>query len=237
MTSPDQRPDDQRDPSPPPPPAAPKSASDRDRALAALHNFAKPQPKALIPGEEPIDEGPTQPASGPSGFVGMLSKGQGSGDTHVAAPAVAGDEGSIKSKHGLGVAREIMPAAPIPGGAREQAAAVAAPRKAAPTPKSGAYAVLLPVVAFVALLLLFIGIWALGAVVYMNWAKPTEPADVGYPLIHWSFAAGEAGDWTQGSRIMAWSMLACLPLAAILCGTVVAIWRRMVRRDATPPKR
>src|SRR5205085_201746 len=99
-------------------------------------------------------------ASGPSGFVGMLSRGQGSGDTHLAAPALGGEAGSIKSKHGLGVAREITPNPPAPGGARAQAAAVAAPRKTQTPPRNGAYGVLLPIIAFVAMLLLLIGIWA-----------------------------------------------------------------------------
>jgi hypothetical protein len=167
----------------------------------------------------------------------MLSRGLGSGDTHVAAPALGGQAGSIKSKHGLGVAREIMPNPPAPGGAREQAAAVAAPRKPGPPRKTGPYNIQLPLVAFVAMLLFLIGIWALGAVIYMNAGEqPREPADVGYPLIHWSFSSGEGGDWTQGSRIVAWSMLACLPLALILGATCVAIWKRITRRPF-PAKR
>ena len=176
MTSPDQRPEEPREPAPSPlSPAAPgcapsaPSSSERDRALAALHHMAKPQPRAPLPGEEPAPEEASNPASGPSGFVGMLSKGQGSGDTHLAAPAIRGEEGSTRSRYGLGMAREITPNAPAPGGAREQAAAVAGPRKVgAPPPRKGAYAVLLPVVVFVGLLLLFIGVWALGAVIYMN---------------------------------------------------------------------
>jgi hypothetical protein len=213
--------------------------SDRDRALAALHNFAKPQPKATPP-HDPADEPDLNPASGASGFVGMLAKGKfGSGDSHVPSAGKPGEKSAAQTRYALQMARELPPTSPAlrtRGGARDQAAASAQAATPAPRPPvrgtkpgSSAYRVILPLMALTALVLLLIGVWAVGAQVYMAMATVEEPSDVGYPLLRWSFAAGENGGYTQASRFLAGAMLAALPVALVLAGAAILIWRRLSR--------
>ena len=60
----------------------------------------------------------------------------------------------------------------------------------------------------------------------MHNVSPAAPHDVHYPLIRWTLPTGSAvGTYTQASRIMAWSMLLCFPVALML-----VIMSRMIRR-------
>jgi hypothetical protein len=167
----------------------------------------------------------------------MLAKGQlGSGDSHAPAAGHSTGNPSSKSRYPLQMAREIHntpTTPPVPGGAKEQAAAVAAPRRPGPKqtarPISRGYRIVLPVLVLTTLALLLIGLWAAGALLYMANVTPTEPAEARYPLIHWSFDEGEAGGFTRTSRLMAMSMLAALPVSLILGITALVMARRMAR--------
>lgn len=233
MPSSNPDPDDRGKTPPSQPAASANPTSEKDRALAALHQFAKPQPKANP--ENPLEVDYPGPASGPSGFVSMLAKGQlGSGDSH--APSHTTGNPSSKSRYPLQMAREIH-SPPVPGGAKEQAAAVAAPRRqgaksaAKPPSSSRGYRVVLPVLVLTALTLLLIGLWAAGALVYMASVTPTEPSEARYPLIHWSFDEGDAGGYTRTSRLMALSMLPALPIALVLGIAALVMARRLARRN------
>jgi hypothetical protein len=231
MTSPDDR------PAPPPADPAKGPQSDRDRALAALHNFAKPQPKAN-PARDPGDPDPeSSPASGASGFVGMLAKGQfDSGGSRTPSSGKPGENPSGKSKYSLKMARELSPndpsplTTPPPAPAGKDAGGGGRSVPAARRGISPAYRYVLPAMVLTALLLLLIGLWATGALLYMASISPTEPGDVHYPLVHWSFTEGELGGYTRASRMMAWSMLAALPLALVLGGAAMVMWRRLLAR-------
>jgi hypothetical protein len=77
-------------------------------------------------------------------------------------------------------------------------------------------------------LLLAIGGWALGAVVYMHKVDPIAPEDVRYPLLRWSDDVGTSGGYSTDSRIIPVAMLGALPLAFLLL--LILIYLRKQRR-------
>jgi hypothetical protein len=88
--------------------------------------------------------------------------------------------------------------------------------------------------ALLSLLLIAVGIWALGAILYMSMVTPAvSQDDVRYPLIHWDWLHYR---YSASSRLLAGAMLLCWPVAAILLGAV-AIMRRAARRRITPAYR
>jgi hypothetical protein len=74
--------------------------------------------------------------------------------------------------------------------------------------------------------LLVIGLWAAGALVYMGVTRPESAEAVHYPLVRWSLDVGDMGGYTNGSRVMAWSMLACLPVGLAFVGMGLYVRRR-----------
>ena len=88
------------------------------------------------------------------------------------------------------------------------------------------YWVLVPMTfAVLAVVLLAIGCWAGGAMMYMAQVTPMEPEEVHYPLIAWSLDVGTIGGYTQASRLMAQSMLAGFPV-----GLGLLVMAEMLRR-------
>jgi hypothetical protein len=201
----------------------------REHAVKGLHSPAKPQPK---PNEVPPPPADVIPESA-SGFVGMLAKGQFGGEGGGEAPSATLPPGGLGGAGGaaagagysLRMAREIPPPAATVAAPRETApVAVEAPVAAAP--RSG-QRVAPQLAIVVACLLLPIGLWAVGAIVYMNAVlpAPVSPEDVHYPLIRWSLDVGNLGGYTAGSRLVAWTMMLCLPVG----GALLALSRMLGR--------
>src|SRR4051812_14546115 len=133
-----------------------------NNAREPLHRLAKPQPKPL--GMPVADE----PGSGSAtGFVSTLAAKR----TFDSSDTLS--ELARRSKEQLQMAREIPPA---------RAKVVAPRRVAVPT----WYRVALPVSLILAVMLVGIGVWAVGALVYMKQVMPIAARDVHYPLIVWS---------------------------------------------------
>jgi hypothetical protein len=148
----------------------------------------------------------------------MLAKRQFDGD------ALAAASDARRSKEQLHMAREIQPTAPAP-----PAAPTPLPQ---PTPIPGWYRAAFPMALVLAVLLLCIGIWAVGALIYMHKVEPLSARQVHYPLIAWSLNAGPQGGYTAASRNMAWAMLLCLPVAVMLVLMAVMLRRRIVAARA-----
>ena len=85
-----------------------------------------------------------------------------------------------------------------------------------------------PLLAGTIVLLLTIGGWGLGAVVYMHSVDPIAPEDVRYPLLRWSDDVGTSGGYSTESRIMPLAMLGAFPLAALLL--LILIYLRKQQR-------
>ena len=64
--------------------------------------------------------------------------------------------------------------------------------------------------------LLAIGGWAIGAVIYVHNVDPIAPEDVRYPLLRWSDDVGTSGGYSPESRIFPLAMLGAFPLAILL---------------------
>jgi hypothetical protein len=197
-----------------------------ERALAALRSgMARPQPKA--PGEpagNPSEESGVGSGSA-TGFVGMLAKRQLDGELTGSG---IGDEAGRRSRYPLRMAREVVP----PLGIEQPEVNTESPSVESP-PVRWWYGAAIWVAWLLAILLVVIGAWAVGALIYMarhngNSTPPImEPSDVHYPLIAWRLNAGPLGDYTAASRIMAWMMLLCLPVAGLLLVIAGMLRRRM----------
>jgi hypothetical protein len=196
------------DPSSPVPPAPPPGGH--------APKLAKPQPKPRHGPRPPDAEGAVGSGSA-TGFVSMLAKRQFDADVLSATLA---DEAARRDR--LHMAREV--AAPAP------AAPAPAPAVLPPAVPRW-YRMARPVALVLAGLLLAIGLWAVGALFYMQLVAPHAARDVYYPLISWRLEAGPAGDYTRASRVMAWAMLLCLPVSALL--VVLA----KLLRERTEPRR
>jgi len=199
MTSPDSA-------APPPPPPARRGRAPKP---------ATPQPKPQH-GGVPVDSEDSVGSGSATGFVSMLAKRQFDADALAATP---GDEAARRDR--LHMAREVTPPAAEPAAPAEP---VATP---VPAAVPGWYKVALPVALILAALLLGIGVWAIGALIYMHNVVPMVPRDVHYPLIAWRLNVGPMGGYTAASRVMAWAMLSCVPVAVLL---VVMAW--MLRQRA-----
>ncbi len=153
----------------------------------------KPQPKPRHGARPPESEAAVGSGSA-TGFVSMLAKRQFDADVLAATP---GDEAARRDR--LQMAREVAPEA--------------APKPAAPAVPAvpGWYKVAFWMSLVLAVLLLGIGVWAMGALVYMLNVAPMMPQEVHYPLISWRY-----GGYTGASRFMAWVMLLCVPVAGLL---------------------
>lgn len=186
-------------PNPSSPPPSPEGSPQGAQESAAKP--VKPQPRPRHGG--PPSDAEAFPGSGSAtGFVSMLAKRQFDPD---ALAATASDEAARRER--LHVARVIDPANEPKGAIARAAAEAEGPRW---------HKIALPVAVAMAVLLVAIGIWAVGALIYMHNVSPKAPKDVHYPLIAWGLEAGPMGDYTPASQFMAWMMLLCLPVAAML---------------------
>jgi hypothetical protein len=192
-----------------------------DQALSALKRMARPQPKHV---GEPLP--PSPEASGGSGsatgFVGTLGKPPG---TPQPGDSVAGTPG-LKSKNTLGMAREVpnRSLSQLAQAARDAATEnEAKPFEPAGPPSASATAGVMPYLMMgLALILLIIGSWAVGALMYMKISQPMSPRDVNYPFLVWHIDLHTSGSYTPATYAMAWSMLLCLPVATLL---LILGWR------------
>ena len=111
------------------------------------------------------------------------------------------------------MAREIDPASE-PMFARDPGEPRRVKRQVKKAP--GWYHGAVPVMYTLGSILILIGLWAVGALIYMAVKTPAEPGDVVYPLISWAFNPdGDGGAYTAGSKMMAMASrletwLACL---------------------------
>ena len=236
---------------PPSPPPAGRSvaAAKHARALSALQRLAKPQPRAT--GENSSEAEEVGGPGSASGFVGMLAKRQiGEAEFHAIEGKTPAEARAVPpAKYPLQMAREVLPEQsgppaepsvepqPTPPQAEAPAddahlaeavtvAGAALRRRTAAGKLPLRYRVFVPVMLALSAVLLAIGCWAGGAVAYMENVTPQFPEEVHYPLIAWSLDVGTMGGYTQGSRIMAWAMLACLPVAFGLMVLAETVRRR-----------
>jgi hypothetical protein len=142
----------------------------------------------------------------------MLAKRQLDNDSLAATPGDA-----RRARENLPMAREVRPPA-------EENASSAPAKSQARIPLWHRFMFVLTW--GLALSLVGVGTWAVGALLYMHNVSPIAPHDVHYPMIRWKLeGGGSVGGYTQASRIMAWSMLLCFPVAIML-----VIMSRMIRR-------
>jgi hypothetical protein len=199
----------------PPSPSGPLRPSDGTSGKPAV-----PQPQPRNGGEPPEPE--ALPGSGSAtGFVSMLAKRQFDIDALAATPS---DEAARRER--LHMAREITPGGGQPATDESE---TTTPGPGADTPRW--YAIAVPISRVLALLLLVIGAWAVGALIYMHQVSPLAAKDVHYPLIAWRFDVGPLGGYTPASRFMAWTMLLCLPVAALLLVMASLLRQRIKGRE------
>ncbi len=222
------------------------NAQDRGSAVPP----AQPMPQPKLPLEEiPAHAARREqsPESSASGFVGMLAKGKlGSGDSHMPELLLSGEAGKppARPKYQLRMAREVPPvrpaqAASVPAANASAKAGDAAgdavgppQREKAVRPRPSRVAAILLIVAA---LLLAAGLWAGGALVYMDVARPVAAGDVHYPLVRWHPAIEGSSEaaFTPASWMAAWSLLACLPLAGACIFGAARMRRRVAGNNGT----
>lgn len=209
-------------------PGGEQGAGKRDRALAALERMGKPQPKPV--GAVPQSSSPPLPehtmavgSGSATGFVGTLARDALAAGELPGPPAAeqAGPERSVRMH--LPMAREIRPMRPAHPPAPAAPPPRAADSSARPPASSRIGAALMAVFAVV---LAAIGFWAAGALIYMARIRPMSPADVHYPLLSWTYDLGAVGDYTAATRMVAWTMLICLPVAAVMLVLAIRIGRK-----------
>lgn len=219
------------EPGKPAPP--PQKGASRDRALAALQRMAKPQPKPQEPDElDPRSTGGQNPLPGggeggegsATGFVGMLAKRQlDSGGSRGPGSGVTGSARGAPLPMAREIRGESEEADPVPA----EPSGRKSSRKPASLPAWSR--TIFPMAMVLALLLLAIGLWALGAVIYMVNTAPDLASDVHYPLISWSTDVGLTGGYTHASLWVARGMLLCLPVA-IMLAIMGFIWKKRLAR-------
>jgi hypothetical protein len=189
----------------------PKPNESQNDALAALHGLHKSNEHDQHDDHEEHDIAPSPAESAQaSGFVGMLAK-EGAGS----APDAGGSSGAPIPRgrtDEIRMAREIE-VAPRPAPAFTPPPTTVVRRKvAAKVP--GWYHIAVPVMYTLGALLFLIGVWALGAVVYMLVHTPKDLHDIGYPWISGIMDLDtEVVTYASASKIMAGAMLVCLPVA------------------------
>ena len=119
--------------------------------------------------------------------------------------------------------------------ARERAERVPAGSAGAPAPRVRTAAGLPgwtrfagPLLVMTIVVLLAIGGWAIGAVIYVHNVDPIAPEDVRYPLLRWSDDVGTSGGYSPESRLIPLAMLGAFPLAILLL--LILMYLRKVRR-------
>jgi hypothetical protein len=217
----------------------PADSGGDEAALSALKRMARPQPK-------PFDA----PGTGGTGGAGGAGGAGTSQDMPLSAGSATGFVGSLAKPAGeplpgdsmagakppIEMAKEVVPRRPasplaaIAKAAEEVKAVQPAGDSPVNVPRGSAgmaYAMMV-----IAVVLLIIGSWAVGALMYMRSFQPLSPRDVAYPLISWQIDMEKGGSYARTSVAMAWAMLLCLPVSVIL---LVMGWKLLPRRAAVPP--
>ena len=222
-----------------------------DDALAALHGKHEPHEEH----HEEVAEVAEEHGASPSGFVGILAKGNPPEEPAPARPVPTTPSSRPKPQP----RNETEPAAASPRTAGTEQIRMAkeivmptaeelvepepAPAPAAPVKKTqqrssgrkrkvpGWYHAAVPVMFTCSSFLLFIGFWALGAVGYIMFAAPKFREDIHYPLIRWDDNVGDIGGISAGSKMMAWFMLISLPVAISLI-VMAIIMQKQIRAVA-----
>jgi hypothetical protein len=160
---------------------------------------------------------------------------------------IASDDKAIfcKMQHGGRMTEQIdEPEDELEALARERAertpvrsAGAPAPRVAVPVKLPGWTRFATPLLAVIIVLLVAIGGWALGAVIYMHSVDPIAPEDIGYPLLRWSDDVGTSGGYSPESRIMPLAMLGAFPLAILLLLILIYLRKRrsVIAASTVPP--
>ena len=169
-----------------------------------LQRLPKPHP---IPAARPTPPEPAAGSGSATGFVSMLARQQFPESLESVAR---------RSKDQLRMAREIQPV-PSPD-------APAAPTTGRVPHWYGPAAA---AAATLAAVLTLIGIWAVGALIYMHQVSPLSARQVRYPFVRWSLDAGPMGGYTPTSRMMAGAMLLCIPVAALLVLMAILLRRQI----------
>lgn len=91
------------------------------------------------------------------------------------------------------------------------------------------YSIAVPVLFGLGGILMVIGGWAIGAVVYMNRVTPQVAEDINYPLLRFStdVPGSDIGGYDPQSRMVAMAMLACIPVALLMGGMVIFLRHHM----------
>ncbi len=94
-----------------------------------------------------------------------------------------------------------------------------------------------PLLVVTIVMLVAIGVWALGAVIYMHNVDPIAPEDIRYPLLRWSDDVGTSGGYSPESRIMPLAMLGAFPLAILLLLILIYLRKRrsVIAASNVPP--
>ncbi|MCL2647870.1 MAG: hypothetical protein FWD61_12795 [Phycisphaerales bacterium] len=174
---------------------------------------------------------PTQSASG-----GESSGGEGTGTTTSLQKSGGGTTDKIYMAKEIGTVPDAVPPAPGSAGGSQGAGAAAGGagvrtvRKGRPAP--GWYHAAVPVMYTLGALLILIGLWAIGALIFMAVKAPDELGHVAYPFLTPERAPDNEDIWiyTQGSHIMAWMMLVCLPVSLAM-GMMAGIMQQQIRRS------
>jgi hypothetical protein len=217
-----------------PPPSPPSPDRSADDTLAALHGLGSAEESEHEEGEqeeelqlhESEDREDAGVSSAASGFVGMLAK-QGAPDAAALTPH---SSPARPNRDEIQMAREI-PLAEQDEARRAFPPAGTAPRGKKPVQAvPGWYHGAVPVMFTLGALLLLIGVWAVGGLVYMGMQKPTE-AQPGYLWIHTEpDAETDEPVYTAGSKMMATAMVVCVPVA-IAMGIMGGMMQKKVSEE------
>jgi len=178
-------------------------------------------------GQEETETSEGTPSPAASGFVGMLAEQgkEGGLDASQSPPATANGGDSADKIH---IAKEIGAVPSVVGGG------VRTVRKGRPVPNW--YHAAVPVMYTLGVMLILIGLWAIGALIFMAIKAPDDMGRAGYWLLSTTedVVTGEY-TYTKGSYLMAGVMLVSLPVALAM-GMMAGIMQQQIRRAAPKPE-
>ena len=220
-----------------------------DDVLKALNEFSESDDSEIEEAEEEEEateeelnaktaeaqdaEGTPSPAA--SGFVGMLAEQGKNAQLDASQTATSAANGGDAAADKIHIAKEIGTVPPPHAPAAGQAAGggmgggVRTVRKGRPAP--GWYHAAVPVMYTLGALLILIGLWAVGALIFMAVKEPDEMRPVYWLLATDQNLEDGAFHYTKGSWMMAWTMLLCLPVSLVL-GMMAGIMQRMIRSSS-----
>jgi hypothetical protein len=185
---------------------APKPDESKDDALAALHGLQNSDEHDHHDEHDDPDEhidapSPAESAQA-SGFVGMLAKEGAGGNSDAAnatGPTPPGRTDEIRMAREITVEPRTLP---VP---------TTAPRRVKKTAQvPDWYHIATPIGYVLGAILLVLGLWALGATLYILMKTPTSQQDITYPLIDFN---PDTETYDGLSKIAAFGLTLCLPVS------------------------